>query len=294
MSWTTYTTVNGQILHQEKDGVGTHLIPDTLGNIIATIDEAGTVTSRTDYLPYGEVESQTGTNPTPFGFVGAWGYYNDSEATIYIRARTYSPVMAAWATSDPLWPEEIAYAYGSESPVQTIDPTGLWTPKPGKDVLNCAKQMVGSVCSYTGTPEQGLACVEVFSICAGIKPRDVPQPCNHGGPSRDCPRSTDDVCRLLKGKGLYHRSGWQPNGKPCKPGDAICFSISWYRPKAPCGGHCGVISRIDSKGRPTHAIMCSAMCTPADTVCEVSISDWIRNCKKGGHSCGINGCGGSR
>ena len=71
MSWTTYTTVNGQILHQDKDGVGTHLIPDTLGSIVATIDDAGAVTSRTDYLPYGEVESQTGTNPTPFGFVGA-------------------------------------------------------------------------------------------------------------------------------------------------------------------------------------------------------------------------------
>jgi len=91
---TTYTTVNGQILHQEKDGVGTHLIPDTLGNIIATIDDAGTVTSQTNYLPYGEVESQTGTNLTPFGFVGAWGYYNDSEATTYIRARTYSQAMA--------------------------------------------------------------------------------------------------------------------------------------------------------------------------------------------------------
>ncbi|MCG9894073.1 MAG: hypothetical protein MH204_01185 [Fimbriimonadaceae bacterium] len=71
---TTYTTVNGQILHQEKDGVRTHLIPDTLGSIVATIDEAGTVASRTDYLPYGEVESQTGTNPTPFPLVGPRGY----------------------------------------------------------------------------------------------------------------------------------------------------------------------------------------------------------------------------
>jgi RHS repeat-associated protein len=123
MSWTTYTTVNGQILHQDKDGVGTHLIPDTLGNIIATIDEAGTVTSRTDYLPYGEVESQTGANPTPFGFVGAWGYYNDSEATTYIRARTYSPVMAAWTTSDPIWPNELAYSYPG-CPLKCIDHTG--------------------------------------------------------------------------------------------------------------------------------------------------------------------------
>jgi RHS repeat-associated protein len=124
MSWTTYTTVNGQILHQDKDGVGTHLIPDTLGNIIATIDEAGTVTSQTEYLPYGEVESQTGPSPTPFGFVGAWGYYNDSDSTTYIRARTYSPVMAAWVTSDPLWPEEEAFGYVTANPIVWFDPTG--------------------------------------------------------------------------------------------------------------------------------------------------------------------------
>jgi RHS repeat-associated protein len=125
MSWTTYTTVNGQILHQDKDGVGTHLIPDTLGNIIATIDEAGTVTSQTEYLPYGEVQSQTGANPTPFGFVGAWGYYSDSEATTYIRARTYSPVMAAWVTSDPLWPGETGYSYAEARPNTERDPSGL-------------------------------------------------------------------------------------------------------------------------------------------------------------------------
>jgi hypothetical protein len=40
--------------------------------------DTGAQTSSTTYWPYGEVRTQTGTNPSPFGFCGVWGYYTQA------------------------------------------------------------------------------------------------------------------------------------------------------------------------------------------------------------------------
>ncbi|MFO0090709.1 MAG: hypothetical protein ACK538_03080 [Armatimonadota bacterium] len=74
-----YTTVNGRILHEDRNGVKTLFMPDTLGNVIETRNmDTGAQTSSTTYWPYGEVRTQTGTNPSPFGFCGVWGYYTQA------------------------------------------------------------------------------------------------------------------------------------------------------------------------------------------------------------------------
>ena len=120
-----YTTVNGRILHEDRNGVKTLFMPDTLGNVIETRNmDTGAQTSSTTYWPYGEVRTQTGTNPSPFGFCGVWGYYTQAGQPTYVRARYYRPNLGRWQTVDPLWPSEDAYLYGINSPVALIDPSG--------------------------------------------------------------------------------------------------------------------------------------------------------------------------
>ncbi len=66
-------------------------MPDTLGNVIKTTDANGNITSETTYWPFGEIRTQTGTNPSPFGFCGIWGYYTQANLPTYVRARYYRP-----------------------------------------------------------------------------------------------------------------------------------------------------------------------------------------------------------
>jgi RHS repeat-associated protein len=120
-----YTTVDGQVLCENRGGVKTLFMPDTLGNVIETRNmDTGAQTSSTTYWPYGEVRTQTGTNPSPFGFCGVWGYYTQAGQPTYVRARYYRPNLGRWQTVDPLWPWESAYGYAGCIPLQFIDFTG--------------------------------------------------------------------------------------------------------------------------------------------------------------------------
>ena len=121
----TYTTFAGMVVHQRKNGVDTELISDPLGSVVKTKDAAGNETSRTEYWPYGEVQSATGSNPTPFGFIGTLGYYTDLATRLYVRARYLRPDQGRWQTVDPLWPEESAYGYVNGQPSGYTDRSGL-------------------------------------------------------------------------------------------------------------------------------------------------------------------------
>jgi len=121
----TYATVHGRLVEENRGGVVTEYVPDTLGNVIMTTDESGTVTSTTTYWPFGEVSTQTGTNPSPWGFCGVWGYLTDAVSRMYVRARHYRADTSRWLTVDPIWPTEPAYVYCRTSPATYIDPSGL-------------------------------------------------------------------------------------------------------------------------------------------------------------------------
>ncbi|MFN7577134.1 MAG: RHS repeat domain-containing protein [Armatimonadota bacterium] len=121
----TYATVHGRLVEENRGGVVTEYVPDTLGNVIMTTDESGTVTSTTTYWPFGEVRTQTGTNPSPWGFCGVWGYLTDAVSRMYVRARHYRADTSRWLTVDPLWPHQLPYAYAAGTPVTITDPSGL-------------------------------------------------------------------------------------------------------------------------------------------------------------------------
>jgi RHS repeat-associated protein len=122
----TYVTVHGRLREETRGGVTTRYLGDTLGSVIKTTDTSGNVTSTTTYWPFGEVRSQTGTNPSPWGFCGVWGYLTDAASRMYVRARHYRADTSRWLSVDPLWPDESAYGYADNAPIDNFDPEGTW------------------------------------------------------------------------------------------------------------------------------------------------------------------------
>ena len=120
----TYMTVHGRLREETRGGVTTRYLGDTLGSVIKTTDTSGNVTSTTTYWPFGEVRMQTGTNPSPWGFCGVWGYLTDAVSRMYVRARHYRADTSRWLTVDLLWPAEAAFKYVDSSPVQFADASG--------------------------------------------------------------------------------------------------------------------------------------------------------------------------
>ncbi len=132
MATATFTTVNGMILHENRGGVETFYVPDPLGSLIACNDASGNQTYKVTYWPFGEIRQQSGTNPSPWSFVGLLGYFRDLANLIYVRMRYYRPSLGRWQTADPLNIPELyvtnsgRYSYADNNPVQKADPSGLF------------------------------------------------------------------------------------------------------------------------------------------------------------------------
>lgn len=123
---TRYTTVEGEVLSQVSAGVRRDYVPDPLGSVVALLDSNQAKTDTFSYWPYGSVRTRTGTTRANFAFVGTLGYYTDSAARLYVRARYYSPGIAQWRTMDPLWPAtRRPFLYVNGSPEVLTDASGL-------------------------------------------------------------------------------------------------------------------------------------------------------------------------
>ena len=86
MGTVRYTTVNGEIIAEKRNGVRSLYVPDPLGSTVALLDNTQTKTDTFEYWPYGEVRTRTGAIATPFQFVGTLGYRQDSISRTYVRA----------------------------------------------------------------------------------------------------------------------------------------------------------------------------------------------------------------
>jgi RHS repeat-associated protein len=132
-----YANVGGRLVEENRGGVVNSYVPDTLGSVVQTLDASGNQTSSTAYWPFGEVQTSSGTNPSPWGFVGTLGYYADTLLRLYIRARSYLTRAARWLTVDSLWPSESAYRYADDDPTQWIDPSGTCTRHSQSSIDKC-------------------------------------------------------------------------------------------------------------------------------------------------------------
>ncbi|MBW7927084.1 MAG: hypothetical protein H3C58_03130 [Fimbriimonadaceae bacterium] len=127
MPVTNYHTLNGELLGETGPGGRRFYGKDALGSVVATYDQDGTLENTYRYKPYGGLLSKTGSAPDPsFMWTGSTGSRTTgaSYAEQYNRARHYGSRQAGWTSVDPLWPDELAYAYSRLNPMTNADPSG--------------------------------------------------------------------------------------------------------------------------------------------------------------------------
>ena len=144
----TYETFDGVLLSENRGGTVTEYFGDPLGSLVRTEDATGAATSTATYWPYGGLRSSTGSNPSPWGFVGLLGYFTDSVSRLYVRMRHYRPDTTAWMTIDPLWPREVPFTYSRNHPIAFVDPSGLAASECSQFQFDgCTAEESGFICS---------------------------------------------------------------------------------------------------------------------------------------------------
>jgi len=201
----TYATVNGMLVMENRGGVKTEYISDTLGNLIQCRDMSGNKTYEAWYWSYGEVRESTGTNPSPWGFVGTLGYYTDALNYLYVRARYYRPNLTRWQTVDPLWSDEQAFGYVDQNPIYLVDASGL-----------------GPACSCKPTKLLGVKRTDPFYACYLKVCQWYSTVCTPSTTQADC-------------SGFPSCKGLNDSLPPCLPSNP-CYSECWHTGGNPTPG----------------------------------------------------------
>ena len=129
-----YSTVLSQ------DPKAQYLTSDHLGSPRVNTDQDGLITSRTDYMPYGEEIIGLGNRTSNENYVtddvrqGFTGYENDPETGLdYAQARMYANDLGRFTSIDPIimakerlrMPQRLnLYIYTTNNPLNFTDPTG--------------------------------------------------------------------------------------------------------------------------------------------------------------------------
>ena len=104
---------------------------DDFGSVIALTDTSGNILYSANYGSHGEDWGSSGSNPTPFTWLGGYGVQyleTDTPLRLYLtRHRVYSATLNRFLSSDPigLAGGGNLYAYGEGNPMAYIDPLGL-------------------------------------------------------------------------------------------------------------------------------------------------------------------------
>lgn len=131
---------SGGILLGYIDASGTLVVAhtDEQGGIIALSQTDGAIIHTAQYGPNGEDWGRTGTNPTPFAWLGGFGVQHLPQDTflgdLYLtRHRLYTPTLQRFLSPDPMGLSGglNLYAYGNGNPLAYIDPLGLCAEKSG-------------------------------------------------------------------------------------------------------------------------------------------------------------------
>jgi RHS repeat-associated protein len=195
MTTVRYTTINGEVIAEKRNGSRRLYVPDPLGSTVALLDNTQTQVDTFTYWPYGEVRASTGTTQPPYQFVGTKGYYTDGVGRTYVRARYLHTPKGRWLTQDPIglgsgdWN---LYRYIGNMPVLTADASGLidGTAAPGTPLqgpklppvppgvrkdpkyLKCVGQCIAALIKCLEIPAADAACI-VADVCCELTPNPV-------------------------------------------------------------------------------------------------------------------------
>ncbi|NSW79676.1 MAG: RHS repeat-associated core domain-containing protein [Chthonomonadetes bacterium] len=101
---------------------------DPQGNSTHLLNDNGYAVSHLAYDAWGELK--WGSNPTPYGYKGQWGYYRDMETGLLLLTyRYFDPATGRFLTRDPIGVEGGVnlYAYVRNGVVKSADPSGFAT-----------------------------------------------------------------------------------------------------------------------------------------------------------------------
>jgi len=121
----TQSYVNGPTLNDplelvQPGGAKDYYLSDTLGNVNALTNSAGSTVETYAYSPYG-TQSPSGSTANPLTYGGQ--QYDSSTGLYYDHARYYDPTSGRFLSPDPLGSSN-PYEYANNSPVNFSDPTG--------------------------------------------------------------------------------------------------------------------------------------------------------------------------
>ncbi|UQA37836.1 RHS repeat protein [Streptomyces sp. HNA39] len=115
----------GTLNSMTRGGKNHYYLTDALGSVVALADEAGTKVNTYAYSPRGVQRAGTSEQiPQPYRFAGG---YQDPTGLYHFAARYYDPNIGRFTTPDPSGLEKNPYLYAAGDPVNTIDPTGLYS-----------------------------------------------------------------------------------------------------------------------------------------------------------------------
>lgn len=110
-AYTQKPDLYGETISQHRDGETSYYHFDGQGSTRALTDETENVTDRYTYSTFGEEVASSGSTINPFRYVGAAGYYTDTETNdVSARARVYEPEIGRWLSpQDGDYAESAAY-----------------------------------------------------------------------------------------------------------------------------------------------------------------------------------------
>ncbi len=144
---------NGLVSHIDSDGVTTHYYhADEQGSTLALTDGNGNITDRFGYSPYGELTARSGTNSTPYQWLGGLAVRADDGTNTYAMLhRFYSADEKRFLSADPKgidgWVN--LYAYGNLNPTIFNDPYGLGVDSSSSSMFS---EMLGGAAASLGLP----------------------------------------------------------------------------------------------------------------------------------------------
>ncbi len=120
-----------QLLAQQRQAQTHHYGLDHRGSVALLTDDAGQVTDRYGYLPFGDLNAASGATPNPYRFNAE--RYEPAARAYDLRQRSYDACTGTFVSRDPFpgfqdRPFSLhPYQFGDADPVNHIDPLGLFT-----------------------------------------------------------------------------------------------------------------------------------------------------------------------
>ncbi len=126
----TYHYGQRRQLAESRNGQNSFYLADALGTNVAITNSDGSIQNRMDYDVWGNLNQETASSESPFGFTG---YIKDDETDLYYaNARYYDSFTGRFLREDPLNgdvntpPSLHRYLYGYANPTYYVDPTGKY------------------------------------------------------------------------------------------------------------------------------------------------------------------------